>query len=116
MDGGDAVEEEGADDATAGDDVSLLAPRQPVRLHHLMWNEPRRCQRWQGPLCRQEEAGQRGGGGGGQPDGGGEEAGGGFEETRAEAWSWIRETTSGVKVRGSGQKVPIGYNPTHVLD
>ena len=35
MDGGDAVEE-GADDATAGDDVSLLAPRQPVRLHHLM--------------------------------------------------------------------------------
>ena len=37
MDGGDAVEEEGADDAlTAGDDVSHLAPRQPVPLHPLM--------------------------------------------------------------------------------
>ena len=36
MDGGDAVEEEGADDATAGDDVSPLARRQPVPLHPLM--------------------------------------------------------------------------------
>ena len=36
MDGGDAVEEEGADDATAGDDVSHLAPRHPVRLHPRM--------------------------------------------------------------------------------
>ena len=35
MDGGDAVEE-GADDATAGDDVSHLAPRHPVALHPLM--------------------------------------------------------------------------------
>ena len=35
MDGGDAVEE-GADDATAGDDVSHLAPRHPVRLHPRM--------------------------------------------------------------------------------
>ena len=36
MDEGDAVVEEGADDAVAGDDVSLLAPRQPVPLHTLM--------------------------------------------------------------------------------
>ena len=105
MDGGDAVEEEGADDATAGDDVSHLAPRHPVALHPLMWNEPRRCQRGQGLLRRQEEAGGGGGGGGGQPDGGGEEAGGGFEEAWAEARSRIRETSSGVKVRGSGQEV-----------
>ena len=35
MDGGDAVEE-GADDATAGDDVTHLAPSHPVRLHPLM--------------------------------------------------------------------------------
>ena len=100
MDGGDAVEEEGADDATAGDDVTHLAPRHPVRHHPRMWNEPRRCERWQGPLCRQEEAGGGGGGGGGQPHGGGEEAGGGFEEAWAEARSRIWEATSGVKVRG----------------
>ena len=35
MDGGDAVEE-GADDATAGDDVTHLAPRHSVRLHPRM--------------------------------------------------------------------------------